>query len=412
VAQTGDPTAHAEIRAINIASQRLRERGFATGENGGAGEDYKGYTFFILTDPCPMCMAAMHYAGPDEVPSREACDAQPDAERGTHRLTPPLFPHQVVYLTTRSEYSNFYRDDRRHFKMESFYQEIGKPHQEKNMPVTQFPPASGEALKVYKAWSDKNLTPATTATGGAPDPTPQPAGDATACPHAFQKPPAQDRPETTIDGEPVPAWKSGPEPGVCKRLLETSEQEFDKLIDVVATRGDPYKALRLACREVHLGTRANYKDMIYDIGRNIFPLIVALDNEPSYEGIGSTFTLYLKDGSSRRIVPCPPEYEVYKGLSHISLGLFTFVSPYFRTPKGNPGWHRGLAGYLDKISVALKAARDVRGQGRGGQLTLTPSLSTTASPCWRWPPATSRAALSRSASPWRTFGPLRASFCR
>ena len=67
VAQSGDPTAHAEIRAINIASQRLRERGFATGENGGAGEDYKGYTFFILTDPCPMCMAAMHYAGPDEV---------------------------------------------------------------------------------------------------------------------------------------------------------------------------------------------------------------------------------------------------------------------------------------------------------------------------------------------------------
>lgn len=80
MAQTGDPTAHAEIRAINIASQRLRERGFATGENGGAGEDYKGYTFFILTDPCPMCMAAMHYAGPDEVRNGEAHDAHADVE--------------------------------------------------------------------------------------------------------------------------------------------------------------------------------------------------------------------------------------------------------------------------------------------------------------------------------------------
>lgn len=250
--------------------------------------------------------------------------------------------------------------------MESFYQEIAKPHDQKTMPVTRYTPAADAALDVYKNWSKKNQTPTSGQDKDKAKATEEEAaagasGTATACPHAYRKPPPQSRPEQTVDGEPVPVWEpgTGPDPAVCKRLLETSDTELDKLIDVVATQGDPYQALRLACREVHLGTRANYKDMIHRIGRNIYPLIVALDNEPGFEGVGSTYTLYLRDGSSRRIVPCPPEYEVYKGLSHTSLGLFTFVSPYFKCPEGNAGWQRALAGYHDKVKVALAAAKDI-----------------------------------------------------
>eukprot|EP00049_Salpingoeca_infusionum_P025975 m.23002 g.23002 ORF g.23002 m.23002 type:complete len:190 (+) comp8438_c0_seq3:352-921(+) len=140
VAQTGDPTRHAEIEAINIASAKLKAQNAPVdGTNGAVGEDYKGYTMMILSeslptsqkdcaDPCAMCSAAMMYCGPDE----------------------------VVYLTTRGDYSKFYRDDRRHFTMETLYSELTKPHQEKKMPFRQFEAASGDALDVYRAWQTKN----------------------------------------------------------------------------------------------------------------------------------------------------------------------------------------------------------------------------------------------------------------
>ena len=63
VAQTGDPTAHAEMLAIRQASQKLRTANQPVdGTNGTAGEDMAGYTFYILTVPCTMCMTAMEYS--------------------------------------------------------------------------------------------------------------------------------------------------------------------------------------------------------------------------------------------------------------------------------------------------------------------------------------------------------------
>lgn len=53
--QTGDPTAHAELVA-------LREAGRALGP--GALE---GATVYASGAPCPMCLAAMHLAGVEEV---------------------------------------------------------------------------------------------------------------------------------------------------------------------------------------------------------------------------------------------------------------------------------------------------------------------------------------------------------
>ena len=54
VAQTGDPTAHAEIRAIRAAA----EQGIS---------DLTGYDVFVTAYPCPMCLAAMRMAGVSEV---------------------------------------------------------------------------------------------------------------------------------------------------------------------------------------------------------------------------------------------------------------------------------------------------------------------------------------------------------
>jgi tRNA(Arg) A34 adenosine deaminase TadA len=84
VAQSGNPTSHAEMEAIHAASAKLRVQCHVEytescaclyqaanvsvdGKNGTPGEDMKGYTFYILTEPCTMCMAAMAYSGPDRI---------------------------------------------------------------------------------------------------------------------------------------------------------------------------------------------------------------------------------------------------------------------------------------------------------------------------------------------------------
>lgn len=127
VAQTGDPTAHAEILAIREASQKLRAQNEPVdGSNGTAGEDMAGYTFYILTVPCTMCMTAMEYSGPD----------------------------RLVYATTREEYAKFYRDDRRHFAMETLTSATELIIDQSQLPVEHHP--HPESLAVYRLWQEMN----------------------------------------------------------------------------------------------------------------------------------------------------------------------------------------------------------------------------------------------------------------
>ena len=52
----------------------------------------------------------------------------------------------------------------------------------------------------------------------------------------------------------------------------------------------------MMCRELNQHGRAEYANFIHQVGRNIYPLIIASDHEPEFSGVGSTFTLYLEDG--------------------------------------------------------------------------------------------------------------------
>ena len=114
VAQTHDPTAHAEICAIREASAKLGTEHFA------------GCEFFILAHPCPMCLAAMYYCSPD----------------------------RVVFVTTREDYAPFYADDRKYFTLANFYGEIGKPWAERSMPMVHEPDPG--AVGVYRRWKERN----------------------------------------------------------------------------------------------------------------------------------------------------------------------------------------------------------------------------------------------------------------
>jgi tRNA(Arg) A34 adenosine deaminase TadA len=55
VRQEFDPSAHAETRAIRMATKRLKKISLA------------GYTLYTTCEPCPMCMSAALWAGLDRV---------------------------------------------------------------------------------------------------------------------------------------------------------------------------------------------------------------------------------------------------------------------------------------------------------------------------------------------------------
>ena len=55
VRQEHDPSAHAEVRAIRLATKRLKQVSLA------------GYTLYTTCEPCPMCMSAALWAGLDRV---------------------------------------------------------------------------------------------------------------------------------------------------------------------------------------------------------------------------------------------------------------------------------------------------------------------------------------------------------
>lgn len=55
VAGEFDPSAHAEVRAIRLATKRLKQISLA------------GYTLYTTCEPCPMCMSTALWAGLDRV---------------------------------------------------------------------------------------------------------------------------------------------------------------------------------------------------------------------------------------------------------------------------------------------------------------------------------------------------------
>ncbi len=55
VKQQCDPSAHAEVRAIRLATRRLKQLSLA------------GYTLYTTCEPCPMCMSTALWAGLDRV---------------------------------------------------------------------------------------------------------------------------------------------------------------------------------------------------------------------------------------------------------------------------------------------------------------------------------------------------------
>ena len=119
VAQTNDPTAHAEIVAIREACMLLGT------------ENLYDCEIYVLAHPCPMCLGALYYCS----------------------------PARVLFLTERRDYAQYYSDDRKYFEFAALYDEWCKPWKERRLPMEYHPRAEG--IAVYELWHDRTRAEAT-----------------------------------------------------------------------------------------------------------------------------------------------------------------------------------------------------------------------------------------------------------
>jgi guanine deaminase len=116
VAQSSDPTAHAEILVIREACRKLGT------------EQLTDCDIYFLASPCPMCLGALYFSS----------------------------PKNTYFVVDREEYQSYYRDGRPYFQFEHFYDEFCKPMEERNLPMKKCPREDGVA--VYKRWNEKHGT--------------------------------------------------------------------------------------------------------------------------------------------------------------------------------------------------------------------------------------------------------------
>jgi guanine deaminase len=107
VTTTNDPTAHAEVVAIREACRKLKSF------------DLRGCEIYTSCEPCPMCLGAIYWAR----------------------------PARVYFANSAADAARAGFDDA------FIYQEIGRPHPERQIPMIQL--AQDGALAAFHAWQEK-----------------------------------------------------------------------------------------------------------------------------------------------------------------------------------------------------------------------------------------------------------------
>jgi guanine deaminase len=110
VAQSGDPSAHAEITAL----RRAAELGV---------RDFGDCVAYVTAYPCPMCLGALYYAQPE----------------------------RIVYAVSREEEAEHYEDGNRLMSLSTFYDEYAKAPEDRNLVASQG--SVPDATAPFRAWT-------------------------------------------------------------------------------------------------------------------------------------------------------------------------------------------------------------------------------------------------------------------
>lgn len=97
--------------------------------------------------------------------------------------------------------------------------------------------------------------------------------------------------------------------------------------------------------DIDAAMRANYAPNIYEIGRNIYPILYA---ESTFDG--GRYTLVKDAHTSFSYQNVAPVYDQVKAICHIPLGIFSIVSAYFQHG-ANRQWQPALQDYANKVQL-------------------------------------------------------------
>ena len=107
VTANNDPTAHAEVSAIRAACQQVHDFSL------------KGCTIYTSCEPCPMCLAAIYWAGID----------------------------RIYYGNTKEDAENI------NFGDKFIYEEIWRKPEERSIPTRML--MREQALRAFRDWENK-----------------------------------------------------------------------------------------------------------------------------------------------------------------------------------------------------------------------------------------------------------------
>ena len=107
VTSTNDPTAHAEVTAIRDACKNL------------GSFQLEGCTIYTSCEPCPMCLGAIYWAGPEK----------------------------VYYGSTKTDAAHIGFDD------DFIYEELKLPYADRSIPFEQLAPEV--AITPFQEWATK-----------------------------------------------------------------------------------------------------------------------------------------------------------------------------------------------------------------------------------------------------------------
>jgi len=188
--------------------------------------------------------------------------------------------------------------------------------------------------------------------------------------------------ETTGEGpRPRPSQALHHRHAANKLLLSLDKSE---LVKNIAHRGNHLQELKLCARDLNNTVRNHYADFIHNVGRNIYPLIIA--TEESCGESGTTLTLYEANGNITTVSPtfCT-SYQLYKTCAHMFMGLSVELGPYLANAQWlknrreedsckrissetrDMPWKKGLSEILQHIRLyrqALVNAESIENEGK------------------------------------------------
>ena len=126
------------------------------------------------------------------------------------------------------------------------------------------------------------------------------------------------------------------------------------LVDIAAHRRGKREDMIKSFKELNQHNRNNYAEFIKQVGRNLYPVIIATDHDDEIgTGVGTTFILHQEDGSEMKITPALNTfYVLYKSVCHTLLGLTVILCPYLKNPSSS-GWMEPLIQYKKKLVKAF-----------------------------------------------------------